>query len=301
MELIASVDVTVDGFVYVDQGQHNGEPLQDDQTYCYRVMTRGSYGNPEIEEPLENFSQIVCAQPSDTIPPCQVAAPIAINAPDCENYTGGCGETVFSNRIEWQRPVTGDCQNDIDSYNIYVSASVGGDFVLHATGVRDLFFEDTNLASNARCYRVAAVDRSGNVGELSDPICIDNCPYYELPNIFTPNGDKCNDVFSAYHNRPVEGGGEEGGPCTTIPQESRVKCARFVDKVEFRVYNRWGKEVYRYESGGERTIYIDWDGRDEEGRELSSGVYYYVAEVTFLTIDPAKRHQTIKGWVHLLR
>jgi hypothetical protein len=299
--LIDSVNVTVDGFVYVDAGKFNNEPLQDDQTYCYRIMTRGSYGNPAIEEPLENFSQIVCAQPSDTIPPCQVAMPVSIDAPDCENYTGGCGETVFSNRIEWQRPVTGDCQNDIDSYNIYVSTTAGGDFVLHATGVRDLFFEDKNLASNARCYRVAAVDRSGNEGPLSDPICIDNCPYYELPNVFTPNGDKCNDVFSAYSNRPIEGGGEEGGPCTSIPPESRVKCARFVDKVEFRVYNRWGKEVYRYESGGERTIYIDWDGRDEEGRELSSGVYYYVAEVTFITIDPEKRNQTIKGWVHLLR
>src|SRR5690606_20551331 len=109
--LIDSVNVTVDGFVYVDAGKFNNEPLQDDQTYCYRIMTRGSYGNPAIEEPLENFSQIVCAQPSDTIPPCQVAMPVSIDAPDCENYTGGCGETVFSNRIEWQRPVTGDCQN----------------------------------------------------------------------------------------------------------------------------------------------------------------------------------------------
>src|SRR5690606_10122348 len=185
-ELVGNVDVTADGFIYIDQG------LEDVQIYCYRVLTRGTYGNPEIDEPLENYSQVVCAQPSDTIPPCQVALPVAIDAPDCDNYTGGCGETVLSNRIAWQRPVCGKCQNDIDSYNIYVSATMGGEFVLHATGVRDLFFEDKNLASNARCYRVAAVDRSGNVGPLSDPVCIDNCPYYELPNIFTPNGDKCN-------------------------------------------------------------------------------------------------------------
>lgn len=295
MELIGTVDVTADGFVFVDEG------LSDEETYCYRVMTRGTYGNPEIDAPLENFSQIVCAQPSDTIPPCQVAMPLAVNAPNCENYVGGCDVNVFSNRIEWQRPVTGDCQNDIDSYNIYVSANMGGEFVLHATGVRDLFFEDTNLASNARCYKVAAVDRSGNEGELSEAVCIDNCPYYELPNIFTPNGDNCNDLFSAYHDRPIDGSGEEGGECSVIPQESRLKCARFVDRVEFKVYNRWGKDVYSYESGGERTIYIDWNGRDNDGRELSSGIYYYVAEVTFITIDPAKRNQTIKGWVHLLR
>src|SRR3989337_165626 len=77
------------------------------------------------------------------------------------------------------------------------------------------------------------------------------------------------------------------------------KCARFVDKVFLRVYNRWGKEVYSYESGGERTIYIDWDGRDLNGRELSTGVYYYIADVTFDSVDPAKQNQVIKGWVHL--
>lgn len=301
LELIDSVDVSINGFIYIDQGQYNNTPLDDDEVYCYRIMTRGAYGNPQINEPLENFSQIICTQPSDTIPPCKVGLPVAINAPDCDNYTEGCGVNVFSNRIEWERPTGGGCQNDISSYNIYVSANMGGDFVLQATEVKDLFYEDKNLASYARCYKVAAVDRSGNEGELSDAVCIDNCPYYELPNIFTPNGDKCNDYFSAYNDRPVDGSGEEAAQCTVIPQESRMKCARFVDHVIFKVYNRWGKEVFSYQSGGERTIYIDWDGRDNEGRELSTGVYYYIAEVNFITIDPAKRNQTIKGWVHLLR
>ena len=68
--------------------------------------------------------------------------------------------------------------------------------------------------------------------------------------------------------------------CSVIPPESQAKCARFVDKVFLRIYNRWGKEVYSYESGGERTIYVDWDGRDADGRELSTGIYYYVADVT---------------------
>ena len=74
-----------------------------------------------------------------------------------------------------------------------------------------------------------------------------------------------------------------------------------MEKVSVRIYNRWGKEVYAYESGGERTIYVDWDGRDANGRELSTGVYYYVADVTFDSVNPAKQNQIIKGWVHLLR
>ena len=62
--LIDSVDVNQSGFKYLDGG------LNETETYCYRIMTRGAYGNPNIIEPLENFSQIVCARPNDNVPPC---------------------------------------------------------------------------------------------------------------------------------------------------------------------------------------------------------------------------------------
>jgi hypothetical protein len=164
--------------------------------------------------------------------------------------------------------------------------------------VRDTMYVDENLPSFARCYRIQAIDRSGNESELSEPICFDNCPYYELPNVFTPNSDDCNDLFSAFSNRNL--GGETAAPCKVLP-EDRARCARFVEKVFLRVYNRWGKEVFSYESGSERTIYIDWDGRGSDGGELAAGVYYYIAEVTFDTVDPSKQNQIIKSWVHLIR
>ena len=96
-------------------------------------------------------------------------------------------------------------------------------------------------------------------------------------------------------------------PKATCGQDSdylidiRKRCARFVLKVDLKIFNRWGKEVYRYTSGGERSIYIDWNGRDNDGRELSTGIYYYSANVTFDMVDPAKQNKTIKGWVHLVR
>jgi hypothetical protein len=166
----------------------------------------------------------------------------------------------------------------------------------------DTFFVDNGIDGNglntlAYCYKISAVDRSNNESELSDPVCNDNCPYYELPNVFTPDdGNDCNALFSAFSNRNL--GGEESG-CT--PVDTQTRCARFVQHVAFKVYNRWGKEVYNYESGSERTIYIDWDGRDNDGKDLAAGVYFYVAEVTFDSVDPAKRNKNIKGWVHLIR
>jgi hypothetical protein len=301
--LIDSVDVSASGFFYLDEGQWNGVDLVDNEVYCYRVMTRGGYGNPKIAQPLKNFSQIICAQPGDTIPPCKLEPPArsTLDFVDCnEYYEKFCGKDNYSNIIFWTRSDDFECRNDIRGYNIYAASKKGDEFQLLAENVRDTFYIDNNLLSFARCYKIAAVDRSGNEGELSEQLCIDNCPYYELPNVFTPNNDGYNDEFSAFSIRGFNCG--EEGDC--IPAELKMKCARFVQTVIFKVYNRWGQEVYTYDGriGSEvNSIYIDWNGKDDNGSELASGVYYFVAEVTFDSVDPSSNTKKIKGWVHLVR
>ncbi len=300
---IDSVNVNEKLFHYIDSGQYQSTPLKETEIYCYRVMTKGVYGNSKIKEPLKNFSEIICAQPNDNIPPCAPAFDIAVKGLDCSVYQREniCGQNLFSNTIFWNRPLDPVCRADIRSYNIYLASSLADTFSIYVQNVRDTFFIDSNLPSFARCYKISAVDRSGNESDLSEKFCFDNCPNYELPNVFTPNGDKCNEVFSAYSDRTVI---DESGetPCGKLSDEDlKIRCARFVEKVEFVVLNRWGKEVYNYESGGERTIYIDWDGRDNNGKELSTGVYYYNANVTFDVVDPSQKKKVIKGWVQLIR
>jgi hypothetical protein len=303
LELIASVDVTAEGFTFLDAG-----PLDPEGEYCYKIMTRGAYGNPLLNEPLENFSQVICAQPGDTLAPCKPLAPVPDQPIDCSEYVNlseTCDRNVFSNTLRWTRVQDG-CQDDVSYYRIYVASSTTSTYIPLPIEVRDTVYVDENLGSYARCYRIQAVDRSGNESELSEPICFDNCPYYELPNFFTPNGDGCNDWLSAFSftNRHAPGGENPsaGNDCVgLLSDDVRKKCARFVEKVFIKIYNRWGKEVYSYESGGERTIYLDWDGRDNNGRELATGVYYYVAEVTYDSVDPSKRNQIVKGWVQLMR
>ncbi|MEI9918282.1 MAG: gliding motility-associated C-terminal domain-containing protein [Bacteroidota bacterium] len=305
LQLIDSVDVTAGAFKYTDDGHWNNTPLKETDTYCYKVMTRGSYGNDLIPSPLENFSQKLCAQPNDNTPPCTPS--LTIVQPTCEEQAAivGCGNTIFSNTLTWSV----SCRNDVRSFTIYVADKLGDDFTPYKDNVTDTFFVDNiGLKSFARCYKIQSIDRSGNKSDLSESFCFDNCPYYELPNVFTPNGDGCNPFFSAFSDRVSVDEGTGLDPCGQTPDLDVIAlhCARFVEAVDFRVYNRWGKGVYNYTGdvfgqGGEKSIYIDWDGRDNEGHELSEGVYYYVAVLTYDVVDPNQATQTIKGWVHLVR
>ncbi len=279
--LIDSVDVNMNGFSYTDDGSVTGEgPLSDQLVYCYYVTTQGSYGNEDIVAPLLNNSQVVCTQPNDTIPPCVPKAVAIIS--DCEEILADkpCDFDEFVNIISWQRDPS-DCDEDVGSYNIYFSFTGEEGSYEKIANVSDTVYVDGPLASFAGCYRVAAVDRSGNESEWSEMVCNDNCPNYELPNVFTPNEDGSNDVFRAY-DRPDE------------------RCPRFVENVKFTVFNRWGKEIYSYESGGEKSIFINWDGRTEDGQMVSPGVYYYTADVKFVYLDPNRGARQFKGWVQVL-
>jgi len=308
--LIDSVNVSDHPLVYIDSGQSDNKPLETTQNYCYAVMTRGSYGNPKIKAPLINFSEINCAIPNgNNSLPCKPV--LAATGIDCSQLalcaTIGSAR-IFSNTIRWNKPSTDDCKRKTQGYNIYAALVVGGKFIKIAEMVTDTFYVHSNLPSFAQCYQVTAVDVAGVESDPSEQFCFDNCPYYELPNVFTPNGDGCNDKFSAFSLRSYNDNANQwpcpsGNPESDIAHYNDVKsrCARFVIAVTFAVYNRWGREVYNYRSGGEKTIYIDWNGKDNDHHDLDAGTYYYSAAITFDVVDPKKQNRTIKGWVQIFR
>lgn len=288
--LIDSVNVNTDGFHYFDDGSFNNELLDEQTVYCYYVEVYGSYGNPNINKPQINLSQITCAQPSDSEVPCPPELFLATE--DCAGILSNrpCSFSSFYNEINWTKTLTSgegcDNEDQIKGYNVYFSLTgEGNDAFEFLEFVQDTTYLHTDLFSFAGCYYVTAVDRSNNESSPSNIVCNDNCPYYELPNIITPNGDGKNDVF-----RPLD---EFSG-------NENAECPRFVRSVVFDVYNRWGTALYHYESGGENAITIDWDGKDNSGTLLPSGVYYYTADVEFDVRRPQDRNQQLKGWVHIL-
>ncbi len=69
----------------------------------------------------------------------------------------------------------------------------------------------------------------------------------EVPNVFTPNGDKVNDVFRL--------------------------IASSLDEVTATIYDRWGNKVYDVIS---KTGNIGWDGKNLSGKDCPDGTYFYM-------------------------
>ncbi|MBI2279773.1 MAG: gliding motility-associated C-terminal domain-containing protein [Bacteroidetes bacterium] len=244
---------TTSNLNYVDTGLVNGE------TYCYQVKSIGSYSSPGLISPILNFSQQNCAEPVDNVKPC---APILNVEAVCDTQ---------QNKLSWTNPTT-DCDDDILGYNIYKTDSISEDYYL-VTSLTDgnlLNFIHENLVSIAGCYVITAVDSVGNESIYSDSVCVDNCPKYSLPNIFTPGNDGMNDFFKPF---PYQ----------------------YVESIEMKIYNRWGNLVFESKDPN-----IMWDGKNQKGGKLSSdGVYFYTCIVNEHYLEGIKP-RVIKGFVHLL-
>lgn len=283
---IAEVNPTTEGFRYFDNGSHNGVPLQKEIEYCYYVVTKGNYDVDMIEFPLENKSQIICARPDDDRLPCPPV--LSFEGPDCGAFLVDkpCNFSNFEHELSWEPNFTGVCDDELSGYRLYFrDDDAEGPFDLIRTfSAFEFSTVIRNLPTFRGCYYITAVDRSGNESEPSNTVCVDNCPNYELPNAFTPNNDGVNDTFMAF-DTPFN------------------RCPRFVLGVEISIVNRWGVEMFRYNStqSPENDIYIRWNGRDKNNNEVPAGTYFYEATVNFDVLDPALRMRKYKGTIQVLR
>ncbi len=115
-------------------------------------------------------------------------------------------------------------------------------------------------------YVLQGITSNGCVGKDTINITIADGPYITMPNAFSPNSDGDNDIF-------------------------RILAAGFKKLNYFKIYDRWGEEVFF-------TNYFrrGWDGT-YKGRDCEVGTYFWIISA----IDIDNKEKTIKGDVTLLR
>ena len=229
---------------YTDDGLVNGAE------YCYRVVGFGTYGVATIYEPLVNRSQEACGVPLDTLAPC---APAVRVRTICDGLSEQDIEPPFPATISWGFPGAEGCEAaaDLAGYRVYELADSAGSAraLLGEVAAPDSLLRVTREFDVAACYAVSAVDSVGNEGPLSATVCVGNCPFYELPNVITPNGDDVHDVL-------------------------RPRISRFVEQVDFQLFNRWGVQVF-----ATRDPALGWDATTLTGEDVSAGTFYYTCTV----------------------
>lgn len=127
-----------------------------------------------------------------------------------------------------------------------------------------------NYGANAGNYTVilTASNELGCSDKASNLVIIQPVPViYQVPNVFSPNGDNSNPYFQFMVQQNIE-------------------------KIDLVIINRWGMEVFKSDD-----VNFQWDGTTMDGKPCSDGVYFYKM---ILFDGNGKRHQE-NGFVTLVR
>ncbi|MFO7671314.1 MAG: gliding motility-associated C-terminal domain-containing protein [Bacteroidales bacterium] len=235
-----STTMLFDSIGFTTQNNFTDDGLTNGIEYCYMVKSTGwrILGNGLFEN--VNLSHINCTTPIDSIPPC----------PPGLNGFSVCREGY--NHLRWEYSDDPPCAYDVTGYKLYfspTSAGIPGE-IAQFEGRNDTAYNHFTESSLTGCYYVTAVDSFANESAPSVRLCLDECSNYLLPNVFSPNNDGINDLFL---------------PLMTS----------FVEKVDMKIFNRWGALVFETEDPK-----INWDGKISGTNQLvSTGVYYYICDV----------------------
>ena len=106
-------------------------------------------------------------------------------------------------------------------------------------------------------YTINIIDQDGCMYSEIVTVRVKSDLNYYAPNIFTPNNDGINDLFTIY----------------STPQLSSINL--------FEVYNRWGELVFREIDVDSQNLSRGWVGTFKD-RKVNSGVFSWVAKLEYI-------------------
>jgi gliding motility-associated-like protein len=187
------------------------------------------------------------------------------------NYETGCPDTLFTTVNIWPLPNVVSSNND-------TTITFGQSVQLYARGASHYSWTPVGSLSDPNSpapiaapttttnYVVSGMDTNGCVSRDTVTVYVNYNDNLLIPSAFTPNGDGRNDEF-------------------------RIVNATFQRLMEFRVFNRWGQEVF-----STTDIRKGWDGT-WKGVPQDMGAYQYLIRVAY----PDGRVETYKGDVSIVK
>ena len=147
------------------------------------------------------------------------------------------------------KPTTGEVPLDV----AFTNASAGKNYKNlweFGTGSISVDKDPSYLYDKIGYYRACLTITDND--NCSDKICTNIQVYitssYVIPNVFTPNNDGVNDVFT------IKGKG--------------------IESIHGEIYNRWGQKEYEWD-----TVSGGWDGHSASGAACNEGTYYYILKI----------------------
>lgn len=246
---------TLQDFVLVGSTRerfYSDRHLEAEKEYTYRVDAVGTYGSRRLSGYTHNLSNIVTelSYPGE---PCRPYAFVVQS--NCE---------PFFNKLVWSfdsaynpfapneadNDYLEDCRLSADYFEVYRREPDQREWELIAT-VPENEYTDNEPGSLFSCYRVVSVSDAGLYSEPSREVCTENwdCFVFDLPNVFTPNGDGVNEVL-------------------------RPRRYRDISEFYIKIVNRWGVEVFKASRPD-----FEWNGQMyNKGKACPDGAYFYMAE-----------------------
>jgi len=169
----------------------------------------------------------------------------------------GCTDSITQEVVVYQNPTadfTGESNSLDGSFTTVLQTGESAEWFLVDTSFTGLnSFNFTFPDSGWYDVTLVVTNENGCTDTILYSFYIEGVPEYEVPNVFTPNGDDFNEYFEPF--------------------------TYAITDAEMKIFNRWGRPVYKYEGPVVTGTNWGWDGSINGGAEAATGTYYYILDM----------------------